>query len=1264
MKNFLVFILALCTGFSSNGQQSEILNFNSEVFTGSQAMFYRGNSITHGQFMYICGTTINSSDNYDVLLSKFDRFNQLVWEVTYNGSFGGDDFGARVAVNSSGEVFVVGSSQTGAVNYDAVVLKYNAAGTLLFAASYGGSANLPDGFVNLYPDNSGGVVCFGGAVNSVAQLTDGIVIRYGATGSQLWASTWNNPNSNLEDAFHNFGVGNGQLSVVGLTQTGSNPVTWSLVRASYQLSNGQLLGSVVVGNNQSSFESVSDIFVSQSSEVYVVGYSNVQNQGRNLRVSKFSNTLAQLWTYSYNGTSNLNDEAQSISFVSNVLLVSGFTTSASDGKNALYVRLNPATGSAIWIQERDFNNGDDVASVIRVHPNGGEAYVGGNALKHGNQDIFLSRIRTSSGSELSTGWYNGVMNLNESVDNMAIDEDGSIFVHGQEETSPNQSYKYVLTKWVVNKVNLPIPQSGFSSAEGFLPNKGQVRNVGGTSNQSIQFYSNGLGCPVYLQDTTIHFVRYTSLSDSLYDAQRVDFKFGKTVNQNQWYPTNEMTHYVNFIQGHMNNYSYKTPVYNTVFNSGIYSGVDAVMTGTLNGWKLNLVLQPTADSDNIEFEIGGQDSLAVDTLGNLHIYTNLGDFVFLAPIVKALNTTTGALSASPATAAYELVGNTLKLTVTQWSGTIAIEISPFEAVSNGGGSDNMLWSTYYGGFGDEELTGVEMRPDGGFATCGYAMIGDFPLFNQFQSIIQGEMCPVLASFNSQYNLDFSTYYGGVSAFEATGTDVVYLDQGRILMAGFTNAQNLPMAINPVYPIYDSSPNGGIDGFLAMFNQEGELIWSTYYGTSGTNEVINDLTTDSNGAVFICGSGASGMQVVPSGYSLPGNPGTSGGFVAKFSPQMQLEWQTTVGNNTLPYSVVCDELDRLYLFGDTQSNPGLVTFNSGNYPLFDATPNGQSDVFLMRFNSDFSLDYSSYIGGSSTDNLPFYAGNCVEVSNGKILLGFTTSSTGLPVAVNAPGSPILDPIGDSDVYLMLLNMDFGLIWASYWGGTSLDEIRGLKLTSDGAPRVLVYTGSADIPVTPFIGAYSQPQVDSREAYILDYDTNMEVEWSTYLGGISEGADGDQPYDFAIDTENRMVIVGSTSDIPGFLEPNTFPLQQNFDSYFDPLFTFPIPPIATAKEGWITVFETDFLTYIELQRQAQSTIAPYPNPVQNTLNFTFPNLPVEEVLLRIFDQQGKMVRNLSLNPSPNFSVEVGDLSSGLYLITASSAGKSYHSTFVKQ
>ncbi|MFN9801197.1 MAG: T9SS type A sorting domain-containing protein, partial [Bacteroidota bacterium] len=102
---------------------------------------------------------------------------------------------------------------------------------------------------------------------------------------------------------------------------------------------------------------------------------------------------------------------------------------------------------------------------------------------------------------------------------------------------------------------------------------------------------------------------------------------------------------------------------------------------------------------------------------------------------------------------------------------------------------------------------------------------------------------------------------------------------------------------------------------------------------------------------------------------------------------------------------------------------------------------------------------------------------------------------------------------------------------------------------------------------------------------------------------------------------------------------------------------------AKEGWITVFETDFLTYIELQRQGQSTIAPYPNPVQNTLNFTFPNLPVEEVLLRIFDQQGKIVRNLSLNPSSNFSLEVGDLSSGLYVITVSSAGKFYQSTFVK-
>ncbi|MFN8776530.1 MAG: T9SS type A sorting domain-containing protein [Flavobacteriales bacterium] len=1263
MTRLYILTLAWYISHFANAQQSEILSFNSEVFTGSQAMYYRGNSVTSGQFIYICGTTVNSSDNYDVLLSKFDRFNQLVWEVSYNGAFGGNDFGARVSVNSSGEVFVVGSSQTGTSNYDALVLKYSAAGTLLFASNYGGSAGLADGFLNLHPDGSGGVVCVGGVVNSISQLTNGLIVRFNSTGGQIWASTWNNSSTNLEDTFNLVRVANGQVSVSGLSQISASPIGWSMVRMGYQLSNGQMLGSAIVGNNQSNFESVSDILMSETGEVYVAGFSNVQNQGRNFRVSKFSGSLSQLWTYTFNGSSNQDDEALSISLVSGVLLASGYTTTNTQGKNALYVRLNTTTGAAVWTQERNFFGGDDVASVIRVHPNGGEAYIGGNALKHGNKDMYVSRIRTSNGAEMSTAWYNGIMNLNESVDNVAIDEDGSIFVHGQEETSPGQSYKYVLTKWVVNKVNLLIPPSGFTSAEGFLPNKGQIRNVGGSSNQSIQYYSNGLGSPVYLGDTTIHFVRHTSLSDSLYDVQRVDFKFKKTVSDKRWFPANEMDHYVNFIQGHMPNFAMKTPVYNTVFCPGIYTGIDAVMTGSQGGWGLNFVLAGGADGSDIELEISGQDSLSIDALGNLHIYTNLGDFEFQAPVVRALNLTSGSLTPSSSNAMYSLVGNTLTLNISSWTGAIAIELSPFAALSGGGGSDNMLWSTYFGGFGDEELTGVEVRPDGGFATCGYVMIGDFPWFNAFQNSIQGEMCPVLVSFNSQYSLDFSTYYGGASAFEATGTDVVYLDQGRILMAGFTNAQNLPMATTPVYPIYDSSPNGGIDGFLAMFNQNGFLVWSTYYGTSGTNEVINDLTTDSNGAVFICGSGASGMPVVPLGYSLPGNPGTSGGFVAKFSPQMQLEWQTTVGNNTLPYSVVCDELDRLYLIGDTESNPGLVTFNSGNYSLFDATPNGQSDVFLMRFNADFSLDYSSYIGGSGTDNLPFYAGNCAEVSNGKILLGFTTSSTGLPAAVNAPGSPILDPIGDSDVYLMLLNLDFGLIWASYWGGTSLDEIRGLKLTNDEAPRVLVYTGSADIPVTPFIGAYSQPQVDSREAYILDYDTNMEVEWSTYLGGISEGADGDQPFDFAIDPENRMVIVGSTSDIPGFMEPNTFPLQQNFDFYFDPLFTFPNPPISTAKEGWITVFETDFLTYIELQRQGQSTIAPYPNPVQNTLNFTFPNLPVEEVLLRIFDQQGKIVRNLSLNPSSNFSLEVGDLSSGLYVITVSSAGKFYQSTFVK-
>lgn len=67
---------------------------------GISAMFYKNATTTDVlNNIYVAGSTINSNNNHDIIVQKFDRFGTLLWEEIFNGAANMDDMATDIFVD-------------------------------------------------------------------------------------------------------------------------------------------------------------------------------------------------------------------------------------------------------------------------------------------------------------------------------------------------------------------------------------------------------------------------------------------------------------------------------------------------------------------------------------------------------------------------------------------------------------------------------------------------------------------------------------------------------------------------------------------------------------------------------------------------------------------------------------------------------------------------------------------------------------------------------------------------------------------------------------------------------------------------------------------------------------------------------------------------------------------------------------------------------------------------------------------------------------
>jgi Beta-propeller repeat len=306
----------------------------------------------------------------------------------------------------------------------------------------------------------------------------------------------------------------------------------------------------------------------------------------------------------------------------------------------------------------------------------------------------------------------------------------------------------------------------------------------------------------------------------------------------------------------------------------------------------------------------------------------------------------------------------------------------------------LIFSTYLGG-GDIDNNGsLKVDRAGDILVTGRTASTNFPTVNAFQPVHADSIiipCPPFSfplCFRGPYigtedafvaklkgngsALVFSTYLGGSRGDDGQGLAID--GNGDIYVIGVTGSIDFPAA-NPLQAAnggYGSNdPNTLYDAFVAKFNANGALVYSTYFGGSSA-DFGRAISLDAAGNVYLLGrtSSPNFPTVAPLKSTLSG---FSDLFVARLNRTgSAILYSTYLGGSSFEEAgdLKVDAQGNAYITGSTEStdfptvNAIQSVLNPGGPCKVFITSDPLSDVIVAKLNaSGSSLVSSTYLGGS-------------------------------------------------------------------------------------------------------------------------------------------------------------------------------------------------------------------------------------------------------------------------------------------------------------
>jgi uncharacterized repeat protein (TIGR01451 family) len=387
--------------------------------------------------------------------------------------------------------------------------------------------------------------------------------------------------------------------------------------------------------------------------------------------------------------------------------------------------------------------------------------------------------------------------------------------------------------------------------------------------------------------------------------------------------------------------------------------------------------------------------------------------------------------------------------------------------ANGGGFDGfvvkidptgtrMLYSTYLGGTGTDEVEGIAVDPAGNAYLTGYTFSTDFPgvAAGSLQTGTGGARDAFVAKLSPAGSaLLYSTYLGG------TGSDLGYgiaIDaSGNAYVTGSTGSDDFPGVV--ATSLQPRNAGGGSDAFVTKINAAGSaIVYSTYLGASGGDQAYS-IAVDTAGEALIAGATCSAAFPVTAGSLATVSPGADcgtfvyDGFVAKLSSSGKaLIYSTFLGGegNDIARDLALDAAGNVYVTGFTNS----FSFTGVTADSFQPANPGGYAAFLIKINAaGTSAGYSTFLGGNGS----FGWGIAVDsVANAYVTGG---SGDGYPIVNAATLQPRFIHFDNSNGFVTKADATGAIVYSTYLAGGA---DTGYAIIVDNRQKSVYVTGSSD------------------------------------------------------------------------------------------------------------------------------------------------------------------------------------------------------------
>lgn len=501
--------------------------------------------------------------------------------------------------------------------------------------------------------------------------------------------------------------------------------------------------------------------------------------------------------------------------------------------------------------------------------------------------------------------------------------------------------------------------------------------------------------------------------------------------------SDQASHYLNYFIGDKDKWRSKVHPVSKVKYANFYEGIDLEVDGLDSKLKYSFFLQPFANSNQIKTRFDGADELHIDSKGDLHIKTPLGEIIEEHPIAWNIDANG---KKTTVTVNFKLTDGVLSYSFPDdYDKTQQLVIDP-----------NLVFSTFTGSTTDNWGMTATPGPNGETFAGGISFGVGYPVTTgAFDLSYNGGNANggipgfdvAISKFNTNgTQLLFSTYIGG--AGNELPESMISTTNGDLYVLGITSSSNFPMGPNPYDNTYAGGPsqigNGllflGSDLFIAKLNANGTaLLASTYVG----------------------GQNLDGLNVSSLSYN--------------YGDQFRGE-------------IILDGSENIYVSSNTFST---------DFPHTDIsnTLQGSQDAVVFKMNPTLnSMIWSRFFGGGVNET-----GNSLELSsdNELFVTGGTTSS-----GLSFTGADI-SYAGGVDGYLAKFNATTGtLITGTYMGDAEYDQSYFVKLDIDNNPYVYGQTETT-WAVTP--GKYVNP--NSGQFLRKYENSLATVTWTTQFGSGS-------------------------------------------------------------------------------------------------------------------------------------------------------------------